>query len=407
MKKYDVIIVGAGPAGSTAAYFLARTGAKVCLVDKQTFPRDKVCGDGVNSFTLAGLERMGLSQWLEQNSFNAPGEFLLSAPNGQAVRILPDDRSFCYGRVIPRLKLDKAILDQAVKAGADLLEGVKLGQMTRPVAGAIRLSGLQKAYRANLQLESKLLITADGAHASFTKYLGLVKKQPDMVAVRAYFENVGGRQSLLEIHYDPTIMPGYGWIFPMSKGQANVGLGTYVSRSRQRDVNLKQALQQFIRNNRYAKERLAHAQQIGSLKGYPLRSQINSVTPFANNILVAGEAAGLVNPINGEGIGPAIISGELAAQHAKVALEVGDFSTSQLNSYAKDLQKYIGRHHFVARILCKLLVWPGVMNRTIQRAQHDHDFAQTLFNVIMELKPPVAFLSPIFVAKFIAGGSRN
>ncbi len=401
---YEVIVVGAGPAGSTAAYFLAQAGIKVCLVDKQTFPRDKVCGDGVVASILARLERMGLSEWLQENSFNAPGELLFSAPNGEAVWIVPDDRDFCYGRVIPRLKLDEAILGQAVKAGTDLLEGVKLTQMTRLGADTIRLSGSQKGYHSDLQLESELLITADGAHASFTRYLGLVNERPDLVAIRTYFENVGGSEALLEIHYDSAVMPGYAWIFPMRNGQANVGLGTYVHRSRRRDVDLKQVLQQFINNNRYAHQRLGRARMAGPVRGYPLRSRMSSVTPFDDNILVAGEAAGLVNPLNGEGIGTAMLSGELAARHAKAALERGNFSKTELRAYAQDLKQQIGRRHSVAAILRRLLGLPGVMNRTIRRAQRDHDFAQTLFKVILEVDPPSAILSPKFMTRLLVDG---
>lgn len=403
MPNYEVVIVGGGPAGSTAAYFLAQAGIKVCIVDKQTFPRDKVCGDGVVGSILTRLERMGMQEWLAANSFNAPGEILFSAPNGQAVHLIPDDRQRCYGRVIPRFTLDEAILRQALKAGAELLTGVKLTGMTRVSPAQVQLSGQHNGQSAPLQLNSKLLITADGAHASFTRQLGLVKGGPDLVAIRAYFENVAGRESLLEIHYDKMLTPGYAWIFPMTQGQANVGLGTYVQRSRQRDVDLKESLRQFMDTNPYARERLGQARMAGPLRGYPLRSQMNTVTPVADNILVTGEAAGLVNPLNGEGIGTAIISGELAARQAQAALATGDFSALALSPYAKALRQTIGRNHKIAHILRQLLSMPGVLNRAVRRGQHDHDFAQTLFSVIVEVKPPSAILSPGFMLKLLAG----
>ena len=403
MKRYDVTIVGAGPAGSTAAYYLSRAGVKVGLVDKQTFPRDKVCGDGAVMSILTRLERMGLSKWLEQNSFNAPGELLFSAPNGQALRFAPDDHDVCYGRVIPRLELDEAIAGRAVEMGADLLEGVHLTGMARTSPDAIRVSGTHRGDAPDLQVESKLLITADGAHASFTRYLGLVKSEPDLVAVRTYFENVGGSESLLEIHYDADLSPGYAWIFPLKHGRANVGLGTYVNRSRQRQVNLKQTLQQFISHNRYAGERLRQARMMGPLKGYPLRARMDSVIPVDDNILVVGEAAGLVNPLNGEGIGTAMLSGELAARHVQKALELGDFSRVQLSAYATALRRQIGHTHFIARVIRGLLAVPGVVNRTVRRARRDRAFAQMLFEVIIEMKPPRAVFSPEFLVKLVAG----
>ncbi|MEW5958574.1 MAG: NAD(P)/FAD-dependent oxidoreductase, partial [Chloroflexota bacterium] len=351
MMHYDVIIVGAGPAGSTAAYHLAEAGVKVALVDKQTFPRDKVCGDGAVASILARMERMGLGDWLRQNSFNAPGELLFSAPNGQALCFVPDDPDRCYGRVIPRLQLDNALVGQAIKAGAELMEGVNLTGLSRSGADTIHLFGqYRNGSDSELQLAGRLLITADGAHASFTKSLGLIKSEPDLVALRAYFENVAGSDKLLEIHYDAALTPGYAWIFPLTNGRANVGLGTFVNRSRQRDINLKQILQQFITHNPYAQARLQAAQRVGPLKGYPIRSQMSSSTPVADNILVAGEAAGLVNPLNGEGIGTAMLSGELAVRHVLAALEKGDFSRQQLNGYARDLKRTIGRDHFWARL---------------------------------------------------------
>ncbi len=404
MTPYDVIIVGAGPAGSTAAYHLAEAGVKVALVDKQTFPRDKVCGDGAVASILVRLERMGLGDWLRQNSFNAPAELLFSAPNGQALRFIPDDPDHCYGRVIPRLQLDNAIVSQAVKVGAELCEGVNPIGLSRSGADTIHLFGRHRnGSNSELRLASRLLITADGAHASFTKSLGLVKGEPDLVALRVYFENVAGSDKLLEIHYDATLTPGYAWIFPLTNGRANVGLGTFVNRSRERNINLKQILQQFITNNPYAQARLQAAHLVGPLKGYPIRSQMSSTTPVADNILVAGEAAGLVNPLNGEGIGTAMLSGELAARHALAALCNGDFSVTQLSGYARDLKQTIGRNHFLARILRGVIGWSEVMNRVVQRAQKDRAFAQTLFEVIVEVKPPGKLLTPGFVARLIMG----
>jgi geranylgeranyl reductase family protein len=404
MAKYDVVVVGAGPAGATAAYYLASAGVKVCLVDKQTFPRDKVCGDGAVATILTQLERIGLSDWLAQNSFNAPKELLFSAPNGAALHFKPADApSKCYGRVIPRLELDNAILGQAIKAGADLWQGIRPTYLDRRQRDKLRLTGISQRNGADVQLESTLLITADGAHASFTKTLGLIKAEPDLVAVRTYFENVAGSESLLELHFDSTLTPGYAWLFPLKDSRANVGLGTYVSRSRQRNVNLKQLLPQFIKTNPYAQKRLSQARMAAPIRGYPLRSQMNRVIPVADNILVAGEAAGLVNPLNGEGIGTAMTSGELAAYYAKAALEAGNFSKAYLTGYATALQRQIGRVHFWARLLRGMLAWPVILNRAVQRAQYDRAFAQSLFEVIVELRPPQALLAPGFVAKLLAG----
>jgi geranylgeranyl reductase family protein len=394
MLTYDVVIVGAGPAGSTAAYFLAQAGARVCLVDRQPFPRDKICGDVLLSPGLARLARMNLADWLQQ--YNAPGAIRLSSPNGQAATLLLDRAD--YGRIIPRLELDEMMLRQATRAGAEFIAGATLTGMTRLASDRLRLTGV-----GGLCLESKMLITADGAHAAFSRSLGLVQKSPDYVAVRAYFAHVAGGDKLFELHFDPAVMPGYAWIFPLHEGRANVGLGTLVQRSRRREVNLKQLFQRFIATNPYAQERLVGATMVGPLKGHPLRTQMSGVTPVADNILVAGEAAGLVNPLNGEGIGTAIISGELAGQYAAAALHRGDFSAGGLAGYAHALHRQVGRQHRVGALLRRILEQPPVMNRVVRRAGHDPEFGLLIAKVIIEALPPTAAFSPSFLLRLLIG----
>ena len=137
--KSDVIVVGAGPAGASAAYFLAGAGIDVLLVDREVFPRGKVCGDGLALRALTVLECMGLGDWL--SGFPEPEVMLFSSPNGEAVRIRPErPEGFCYGRVIPRLRLDEAVVERAVAAGARLLDGTKVTSLEQ-WKGGLHLRG--------------------------------------------------------------------------------------------------------------------------------------------------------------------------------------------------------------------------------------------------------------------------
>jgi len=400
--KSDVAIVGAGPAGSAAAYFLARDGVDVLLLDKASFPRDKICGDGVSSRALAVLERMGLGPWLRSNDFVEPETMLLAAPNGQIVTRSPDQREFSYGRVIPRVQLDQALLRQAAAAGARVVEGVRAIGLERQGAGEVCLVGKTDDGRTR-RMGTRLIVAADGAHASFTRTLGLICRPPDLMAMRAYFEGVEGAPTLLEVHYERAILPGYGWIFPTNHWQANVGVGVYASDVRSRALNLKDTFHRFVANNPRSQARLGRARMVGPARGYPLRTGVGGTIPYTDNVLVAGEAASLVSPLTGEGIAAALESGELAARHVRDALKSGDCSATALAAYGRELHRRYWREHRAARILRRLLGIPWVMNHIVRRAQRDPDFALLIGYVIIGVTSPAAVLQPGPILRMLAG----
>ena len=393
--KSDVIVVGAGPAGASAAYFLAGAGIDVLLVDREVFPREKVCGDGLASRALVMLERMGLGNWLR--GFPEPEVMLFSSPNGEAVRIRPERREgLSYGRVIPRLRLDEALVERAVVAGARLLDGTKVTSLEQ------RKEGLHLRGEGNGQivhLDARLAIAADGGQASFTRRLGLLRQPPDLVAVRAYFEGDVGPETRPEIHVEPVIMPGYNWIFSMGGGRANVGTGTLVSAVKDGSLSLAKVMRQFVANNPYARERLRLAEMVSPVQGHPLRTDLRGTRPYGQWVLVAGEAAGLVNPLSGEGIAYALESGEMAATHARRALESGDFSEAALSAYGRALHRRYGADHQVARFLRIFFKHPWLLNRLVRRMQQDPDFALAFGLVVICVESPRTVLSPRFLSE--------
>jgi geranylgeranyl reductase family protein len=395
--KSDVIVVGAGPAGASAAYFLAGAGIDVLLVEREIFPRQKVCGDGLASRALTVLERMGLSDWLR--GFPEPEVMLFSSPNGEAVRIRPErPEGFSYGRVIPRLRLDETVVERAVVAGARLLDGTKLMDLEQQ-KGGLYLTGERDGQIVHL--DARLAIAADGGQASFTRRLGLIRRPPDLVAVRAYFEGDAGPETRPEIHVEQVIMPGYNWIFPMGEGRANVGTGTLVSTVKRGSFSLAKVMRQFVANNPYASERLRLAEMISPVQGHPLRTDLRGTRPYGQGVLVAGEAAGLVNPLSGEGIAYALESGEMAATHAKRALESGDFSKTALSAYGRALHRRYGADHQAARFLRIFFKHPWLLNRLVRRMQQDSDFALTFGLVVIGVESPRTVLSPLFLCRLL------
>jgi geranylgeranyl reductase family protein len=366
----------------------------VLLVDREVFPREKVCGDGLASRALTVLERMGLGDWLR--GFPEPEVMLFSSPSGEAVRIRPErPEGFSYGRVIPRLRLDAAVVERAVVAGVRLLDGTKVTSLEQG-EGGLHLRGERNGQIVHL--DARLAIAADGGQASFTRRLGLIRRPPDLVAVRAYFEGDVGPETRPEFHVERVTMPGYNWIFPVGGGRANVGTGTLVSTVKEESLNLAKVMRQFVANNPYARERLRLAEMVSPVQGHPLRTDLRGTRPYGQRVLVAGEAAGLVNPLSGEGIAYALESGEMAATHTRRALESGDFSEAALSAYGRALHRRYGADHQAARFLRIFFKYPWLLNRLVRRMQQDPDFALTFGLVVIGVESPRTVFSPRFLS---------
>jgi geranylgeranyl reductase family protein len=389
----DVAIVGAGPAGSVAAQRLAAAGVQAVLLERATFPREKPCGDGVSSGGLAVLARMGLAGWASQ--FPAPELMRLSPPDGQVLDIQPvADDGYCYGQTIPRRLLDMRLAQAAVETGARLLEGMRVRRVERS-------DGRLQVITDEL-VSAQLLILADGSHAPITRQLGLVHGSPELVAVRQYLAGDAGPCGRLEIHFQRGIVPGYTWLFPVGDGRVNVGTGTFTWRARQGDVNLREVLDRFVAGLALTEGRLAQAEPVGPARGHPLRTQFGKTRTHAERILVAGDAAGLVNPLSGEGITPAMESGELAAECALAALRAGDFSARALAPYTRALKARFAADWRAARILQSALAYPRLLDHVFHKLRADQDLALLIGYIIIGHKSPRVALRPATLIRLLA-----
>jgi geranylgeranyl reductase family protein len=365
---------------------LASAGAKVALVDRDAFPRDKVCGDGVSGRGVAILERIGLRHWMEP--FLRPKALRLKSPDGKPLdgRAEPGD-DYCYGRLIPRRLLDEKLVHVAVDAGAKLI------QKTRIVA--IESSdGKIRAIAEEDELEAQLVVVCDGSHAPITHQLGLAHGRSQMLAIRQYLAGDMGPADRMEIHFERPVLPYYSWLFPIGDGRVNVGTAVSISQARKRGIHLKETLTKFISDPKATQGRLARVEPLGPMQGHPLRVQFGSTRTHTDRILVAGDAAGLVNLLSGEGIAPAMESGDLAAQHAMRALEAGDFSAKTLAPYSHALKERYAADQRAARILQVGMRSPHLLNRVFRKLRQDRDLAVLIGKIIVGAKSPRLALQP-------------
>ena len=378
-ELYDVAIVGAGPAGSIAAFHLADAGLKVALIEKHHFPRSKSCGDGVTSQGLAALDQIGLNSWHQQ--YPAFEALRFSAPSGELIHVpLNTEPQNLVGRTIPRRLLDAELAIRAEQQGAKLFQDTQIESVSRE-------NSIIHLKSNRFQFRSRLLILAEGSHATLARQLGLVKDGPELMAARQYLSGDIGSDRHLEIHFQSSILPGYNWLFPVGNGRINIGTGTFTARTTNREISLRQELERF-KSDPILKGRLDCTEPDGPIEGHPLRTQFGASITHTDNILLVGDSAGLVNPFTGVGIGPAMKSGELAAEAALSAFEMGSLAAARLSSYSKKLHQTFASDRRAANTLRNLLSKPRRLNRLFQKMQQDESLALLFGEIIFDKSSP-------------------
>ncbi len=360
--RFDVVVVGAGPAGSIAALVLARSGARVALVDKAAFPRDKACGDLVGPRGVQVLADLGLSA----PDAGQGSDLLAVGPSGRRSR-LPAFTGRTYpghGIIVPRLALDHALRGAALEAGAVPVRA----RITAVEAGG---DGRVNAVisRDGQRLAGEAIIAADGALSPVARLAGMLDPETAQwgFAIRAYVPAEVPLPLLVLLDASPwRIYPGYGWLFPGEDGQANVGIGVGLGSAR-KQASLRGDLAWLVALLGQRGDLSGDARP-GPVIGGWLRMGGTGTPPAAGNVLLAGDAAGLINPLQGEGIGPAMVSARLAAEAvlagpARAGLAYTEAIEAAFGRYmagASALQSALLRRPRAASAVTRLLTAPVV-----------------------------------------------
>ncbi len=375
----DVIVVGAGPAGSAAAYYCASAGLNVLLLEKAAFPRDKVCGDGLTPRAVKELVAMGVPLREEDGWIRNAGLRVIGG--GHRLELpWPELSSYpSFGLAKTRMTLDHLLAEHARAAGAKLLErtnvtgplvdehtGRVVGVTARPVDDAGRRAGDEVTYRA------PVVIAADGVSARLATALGIEKRQdrPMGVAVRTYFTTPRHQDPWMESHLElwdgapgrSNLMPGYGWIFALGDGTANVGLGSVSSTAAATKIDYKALFATWMANAP-AEWEFTPENQLGPVRGAALPMGFNRLPLYARGLMLVGDAGGMVSPFNGEGIAYGIMAGRIAAQAVAQAAARGTASAREraLATYPQIMRDELAGYYSLGRTFVKLIEHPQVM----------------------------------------------
>jgi geranylgeranyl reductase family protein len=398
----EVIVAGAGPAGSTAAIVLARAGVRVLLLDKAHFPRDKICGDAVGLDGVRVLRRLDLMPNIRTAGAVAVRGVHIRGPRGSSVTMrLPEERVKEIGFVLPRVLLDQVLVEAAVAAGAKLVEGFTIDAPLFDDGVVVGVAGRRDGV--SVAIRAPLTIAADGAHSVFARHLSLRRQRPNarVFAVRAYYRGVHGVGKNIEIHYADGMLPAFGWIFPTGEDTANVGVGSWSGRDASR--NLRGVFDAFLHKYQPARERLDGATATTPLHGWPLDLGEGAWRASAPGLLAVGDAASFVDPLTGEGIGTGMLSAEMAAATAIAALAKGDFSARFLRRYDRSWRFRLGTDFRGAALLKKIMSSERAAEMIVRRSARDEIIGALFGGLIAGALPKWMFLNPIILARFVLG----
>lgn len=403
-KIYDVIVVGAGPGGSAAAYYLHKAGLQVLLLDKAEFPRDKTCGDGLTPRALQVLSDMGILEQVNQIGFRITG-IELHGRSGDSFKadIPKHDKYPDHITIAPRLKLDNLILERVVQKNIEYLSPVR-------VTGIVDQGNeveIQATYKGKkLIYTSRLVVMAVGANMKLLQQLDILKYQPEpILAARGYYEDVEGLTDRIEAHFEDVPLPGYGWVFPISKTAANIGIGYWKSRLPwiNSPSSGRAAMEHWLSNSPKLASIMANAKPLGPIKGYPLRVDFPTAPTCKGRIFLVGEAAGLVSPLTGEGIDFALESAKFSADYISQMFLNGDFSEITLAGYDAMLrQQYQHLFIFLERIR-QIYVNPTLMKRYIQACKKFPELKDLLMKVLLSQSDAKEMVTFSVIRKVVLG----
>jgi len=407
MLKTNICIIGAGPAGTMAALRLGKEGIPCVVIDKDDFPREKICGDGLSGKVPHILRRLSpdILQRFEEiceplpsfgMRFVAPGDYTFDVPfifnYNPKIHPVP-------GYTVERAQLDAFMVDEVKK-----LENIKL--MTACTVSAIeRVDDGFIIETSEGKIQTQLLLDASGTASKFP--VPYHKPEPrakkTAIAVRSYYQGVSSMhpQNYIELYFLKDVLPGYFWIFPLKDGKANVGLGLRKDVVLKKKVNLSAIMEGIIREHPLISPRFENAEMIGKQAAFRLPLGNPKFRISGNRYMLCGDAGHLIDPLTGEGVGNALYSGYIAAEQAITCMKENRYDASFMKAYDKRIKRVLGKEMSISSKMQRLLFYPNLVRRIAKKADKNIHVPELMSSMYTNMDYRKKLYNPFFLMRVL------
>lgn len=401
---YDVIIVGAGPAGSTAALYAHRLGLNCILLDKAVFPRDKICGDALSGKSVRLMRELNLLEGVEKLEGSEINRITFGSPSHSQFDVhLKGNKNNDFitkGYVVPRKIFDNFLFKKADEL-TETRQGFTVNDIIYENDNISGVKGTNIEGKEEI-LNAPVIMGCDGANSIIARKLGLYEMDMEntAVAIRCYYEGVEGLSNQIELHYVSEVKPGYFWLFPAGNGKANIGIGLSKNDAKKEDRTLRQIMDEIVQSD-YFRSRFGNARPLEKPVGWNLPLGRIQRKNHGNGFMLLGDAAGLVDPFTGEGIGNAMVAAKYAMQVASKAKNHKDYSERSFSEYDQLLWDDIGGELRTSTKLQSLARSSFLLNFVINRAARNEEVQSIISGMLSHEIPKDELSSPMFYLKIL------
>lgn len=406
-KEFDVIVVGAGPGGSTCATFLAMKGNNVLLLEKAKYPRDKTCGDAVGGKCVKIARELNLLKTLEDIKPHAPvNGAIFTSPKGARVRLeFPHQKEQkSNGYVCRRMIYDNMIFEKAKSTpGITIMENTLVKDLIKEGDQVVGVTAFDSEKKQELTFKAKVVVGSDGAYSVIAQKTGnaVMDDEHTCMALRAYYTGVTGMEDAIELHFVDSIIPGYFWIFPVENGVANVGIGMVQKDLKNRSIKLKEAMLDIIENNPLFKERFKNAKLETKIEGWMLPFGSKMRNMHGNGYVLIGDAAALIDPFTGEGVGNAMTSGQIASEVITKCIKNGNVSAAALKEYEDKVRAELGPELSTSYKMQKIGKHKFLLNMLLGKAARSKHVRDALTESLASEQSKTKLSDPLFYLRLL------